>query len=74
MSEQTLFLIFAVAILAMIPIVPKMVTFRIKVLRFLRLAGFADWHERNFRQVVIALRCIFVGLASILLWLAIYGR
>ena len=42
--------------------------------RFLRLAAFADWHERNFRAVVIALRVILAALAVSLLILGIYGR
>lgn len=74
MTEQSVFIILAVVSALLIPFVPKVVTFRIKVLRFLRLVGFADWHERNFRAVVIALRSMLVVLAIALLILGVYGH
>lgn len=74
MSEQTVFFIFAAIAAALVPLVPKIVVFRIKVLRFLHLAGFADWHQRNFAVVVIALRVILTMLAITLVILGIFGR
>ena len=74
MTEQTAFFIGVVVAVALIPIVPKIVIFRIRVLRFLHLTGFADWHEKNFRVVVIALRSILAVIAAGLLIIGVYGR
>lgn len=73
-TEQVAFFIGAAVLVALMPLVPKIVVFRIRVLRFLHLTGFADWHERNFRVVAIALRSILAVIAAGLLIIGICGR
>jgi len=50
-----------------LPLVPHMVQVRIGVLRWLGLKWFADWHERGFRQIVIAVRVMMLAMILVLL-------
>jgi len=63
MSESVYFIIFAVILLGLIPIVPKMVAFRARVLRYFRWNRLANWHERNTAIITISVRIIFAVLA-----------
>ncbi|MCK5125621.1 MAG: hypothetical protein KAR42_05155 [candidate division Zixibacteria bacterium] len=61
----------AALIAALIPIVPKMVTLRIWILRKLHLRWFANFHEKYFDGMVIAVRVILAVIAVILIGLGI---
>jgi hypothetical protein len=63
------FYLILVAVLAMtLPLVPHMVRVRIGVLRWLGLNGLANWHQRGFRQIVIAVRVMMLAMILVLLW------
>ncbi|MHC4500989.1 MAG: hypothetical protein ACYS21_17960 [Planctomycetota bacterium] len=73
MKESVYYFIVAAVLLALIPIVPKMIAFRIRVLHFLRWKSLASWHERNFRGFVIGVRLIMVAIALTLIIVASTG-
>jgi len=50
MQAQTYYIIAAVIMLGLIPLVPKMMNFRILVLRKLHLNWLANLHENHFRD------------------------
>jgi len=47
----------------LIPIAPKIVSFRIRALRFLHFHWLANWHERHFEGFVTAVRVILAVIA-----------
>jgi len=63
-----------VALLGLAPLVPKMLELRIRVLRFLRWNSLANWHETNFRRLVVIVRMLFVAMALTLLVLDLTGQ
>ena len=72
--SETVFLFIAAAIaIGMIPLVPRMVCLKIRLLRFLRLRWFADLHERYSKGIVTAMRVIIGGIAVVLLILGFEG-
>ena len=73
MDKQFWFLVVAAVLLALLPLVPKMVAFRIKVLDFLHLSWLADWHQRYSHGIVIAVRITLTGLAILLVIIALTG-
>ena len=66
MDKQILYFVLAGVMLLLLPLVPKMVTLRIKILRFLHLRWLADLHEKYFRGLTIALRVILAAMAGLL--------
>ncbi|MBU8933975.1 MAG: hypothetical protein KOO62_08195 [candidate division Zixibacteria bacterium] len=73
MSETIYYFIIAAILVALIPIVPKFLCLRIKILRFLRWKSLADWHARHFGGLVIAVRAIMGVIAIVVLILGIKG-
>ncbi|MDH3892717.1 MAG: hypothetical protein OEV49_16770 [candidate division Zixibacteria bacterium] len=73
MKEQTVMLIVTAITAVLIPIAPKMLKFRILVLKKLHLIWLADFHERNFKVLVVAMRSIMVAIIVVLLWIALGG-
>lgn len=66
-------LIVAVLMLTvMIPLVPKMIVLRARVLRWFHLYRLADWHERNASTLVPIVRTIITAIALILI-LVVFG-
>jgi hypothetical protein len=70
MEELLLFLLIAVIMIILIPVFPQMIRFRIKVLRILKWNSLADFHERNFAQIVIIARIVIVLIIIFLMVLA----
>lgn len=70
MSGDMVFYILAAIFAAMVPIVPFILRFRIRVLRFLRWPRLAAWHERNARPIVFGVRLILGALAIVLVVIA----
>lgn len=70
MQAQTYYLIGALIMLVLIPLVPKMMRFRILVFRKLHWMWLADMHEKYFKGLVIAVRIIIATIGIILLLLA----
>ena len=69
MQQSTALILLAVVVLALIPIVPKMVALRVRVLRFVRLNRLADWHERHTGAITLAVRVMLGVLAAVLVYL-----
>ena len=67
MEERLLFLLIAVIMTLLIPLVPLMIQFRIKALRMLRWRGIADFHGRHFCQIVMIVRTIIVTIIIFLI-------
>lgn len=73
MTEQTIILIAIVITAALIPLAPKLLRLRIYVLRKVHLKWLADFHERNFKVLVVIMRSIWVMIIVALLWIAANG-
>jgi hypothetical protein len=73
MTEQTIILIAITITAALIPLAPKFLRLRIFVLRKIHLKWLADFHERNFKVLVGAMRSIMVVIIAVLLWIAANG-
>ncbi|MFH1372361.1 MAG: hypothetical protein ABII79_00980 [bacterium] len=73
MSEHVYYIIVAAILAGLIPLVPRMICLRIRVLRWLRWTGIADWHQRNFKPLVIIVRVIMLTIAVVMLVLGITG-
>ena len=71
MEELLLFLLIAVIMIILIPVFPRMIRFRIKVLRILKWNSLADFHERNFVQIVTIARTVIVLIVILLMVLAL---
>lgn len=68
--EIRLFLIvIAVILIVLFPIAPKLIRFRIAVLRKLKWNGLASFHEKYFDRLVIIARAIMALVAAILVFL-----
>ena len=70
MQAQTYYIIGAVIMFGLIPLVPKMMNFRIFVFRKLHWNWLADLHEKHFKGLVMAVRIIIATIGAILLLLA----
>ena len=71
MTQNMALLIVAAIVVGLIPIVPKMVGLRIKVLRWLRLNRLADWHERNIKTLTPIVRGIMGAIALVLIGIVV---
>ncbi len=70
--SNSLILLGATAItIGLIPLAPKLIRLRIRILRFLRLDWFANLHEKYFNGIVIAVRVIWVAIAIFLIVLLV---
>ena len=65
--------LFALAaiMICLIPLVPRLLNVRICILRKIRLRRLADWHQRNFEGIIVAVRVIMAIMALILVGLGI---
>ncbi len=70
MAQSTLFLLLAIFLILLIPITPRMIRLRMKVLNWLKLKGLANFIERNFNLFVTISRVVFALIAVVLLVLA----
>jgi len=70
MEELLLFLLITVIMIILIPVSPRMIRFRIKVLRILKWNSLADFHERHFAQIVTIARTVIVLIVILLMVLA----
>ena len=70
MEELLLFLLIAAIIIILIPVFPRMIRLRIKVLRILKWNSLADFHERHFAQIVTIARTVIVLIVILLMILA----
>ena len=73
MSEHVYYIIVTAILAGLIPLVPRMICLRIKVLNWLRWTWLADWHQRNFKPLVIIVRVIILTIAMVMLVLGITG-
>ena len=70
MEEFLLFLLITAIMIILIPVSPRMIRFRIKVLRILKWNSLADFHERHFAQIVTIARTVIVLIVILLMVLA----
>ena len=56
----------AILLLALIPVVPKMLRLRIRVLRWMHWDWAADWLEKHFEKAVLFRRVALLGVALLL--------
>lgn len=70
MEELLFFLLITVIMIILIPVSPRMIRFRIKVLRILKWNSLADFHERHFAQIVTIARTVIVLIVILLMVLA----
>lgn len=66
MSESAYLFIIAAICLALIPIAPKMIALRIKMLRAIEWNSLAGWHQRNLIGFVLIARIVMAVAAVIL--------
>lgn len=70
MPKQFWFIVGAVAFAVMIPLLPAMLRLRITIFRKLHWDRVADWHERNFSEIIVWLRLALAAAVVICLVLA----
>ena len=64
--DNTLVLVFIPAVMvALLPIVPQMVEFRIRVLEWIGWTSMAELHQNAFSQIVISVRVVLVLLGLV---------
>jgi len=73
MEERLFFLLIAVTMIILIPLVPRMMQIRIKVFRMLKWRAIADFHGRHFGQIVTIVRTIIVIIIIYLMLLVFIG-
>ena len=66
MEERLFFLIVAFLMIILIPLVPRMIEFSIKVLRMLKWEGLANLYGKHFKQLVTIVR---IMMAPIIIYL-----
>jgi hypothetical protein len=71
MNEQMYCIIAAVIALVLIPLVPKMICLRARVLRAVHWNSLAEWHERHLNVLVPIVRAILAAIAVVLLVLGL---
>ena len=74
MTEQTYCIVVALILVALLPLVPKMIALRTRVLHALRLRSLAGWHYRNAGTLVVAVRVIMMAIAVTLAVLTFAGQ
>lgn len=60
MSQNIALGLVAVLMIGLIPLVPKLIMFRVKVLRWFKWNRLADWHERNIKILTPIIRGIML--------------
>jgi len=70
MGEHVYYILVAAILVAMLPLVPKMIALRTRVLYALHLKSLACWHERNSGTLVVVVRLILATIAAVLVVLA----
>ena len=73
MVATSWYLLFGIIMLLIVPIVPKIISLRVRILHFFRLHALADWHERNSKAISVAVRAIFAAVGVVLLYFGITG-
>jgi hypothetical protein len=73
MELRLYFVVIIVILSVLFLIAPKMILFRIAVLRKLKWNGLANFHENNFDQLVIITRVLFALFIAILVLLIVLG-
>ena len=58
--------VLAILLLAFIPVVPKLLGLRIRVLRWMHWDWAADWLEEHFEKAVLFRRMALLGVALVL--------
>lgn len=71
MTEKVFFISAAFIMAVLIIIVPQMMSLRIRVLRWIHWNRLADWHQRNFKKLVVVVRIMIAAIIAILIILAI---
>jgi hypothetical protein len=69
MELRLFFIVMAAILIVLIPMVPRIVGLRIKILRMLKWNCLADFHEKYFDQLVIIVRAMIAFIIVILLFL-----
>jgi hypothetical protein len=70
MAQPTIFLLLAILLIILIPVAPRLIKLRIKLLTKIKLNGLAGFIERNFKAVVLIAQIVWALLALVLLVLA----
>ena len=72
-EERIIFLVLAVLVVCMIPFVPQLTRFRIKILRLLKWHRIAGFIERNFNEVVRVARIVMALIIAVFLIVVFEG-
>jgi hypothetical protein len=73
MSQSLVLVILAAIMLLLVPIIPKMISLRIRILHWLKLHRLADWHQRYSKGISVFVRVVLVVLAGYLLYIGVPG-
>jgi hypothetical protein len=71
MALRLFYIVIAVIMIVLIPIAPKMIRLRIAVFRKLKWNGLANFHDKNFDQLVIVVRVVMALIFVVLMFLLI---
>jgi hypothetical protein len=69
MTEHLFFLIFAILMIILFPLIPRMVEFSITVLKVLKWNGLAELYRNNFGQLVAIVRIMLAIIIICMLFL-----
>jgi len=67
MAVTIYYFVAGAIVLGLIPLVPQLVRLRIRALRFIHWQRLANWHERNFDVLVVAVRIIMAVIGIIVI-------
>ena len=71
MEAKIFFILLGIIMLALIPLVPRLLRFRIRILERLRLEWLAGFHERHFSGIVLVIRVVLVAVGALMLVLGL---
>jgi len=71
MEIDTFYIILAVVLSLVLPLVPQMVRLRIRVLQWLGWNRLAAFHEEGFRRIVLVVRLIMLAIILLLLGIGV---
>lgn len=72
MTRLTIHILVAGFLLTLLPVVPKMIALRARVLYALRLRRLAAWHEKHADRLVVVVRLIIAVIAVAILITGFY--
>ncbi len=72
MEERAYFLLIVIVLITFIPLVPRIIDVRMKILRVMKFKMAADFHGKHFHRLVIIVRTVMALVVIYLLALVFF--